>query len=208
MFDSNTTNPLDAAYRETPPWEIGAAQPELLALLDEFPPASPALDLGCGTGELVLALARRGLDVLGVDASLAAIELAHAKADALSQDLRARVEFRVGDALKPTQLARQFATVVDTGFWHLFGPSVRENLVRELGAILRVGGKFYLLGFAFDSPMPNAPKQVREQEMRQLFTTERGWNILTVRAAKFSIRSARGSEVPALAACIERISIS
>jgi 2-polyprenyl-3-methyl-5-hydroxy-6-metoxy-1,4-benzoquinol methylase len=56
---------FNAAYRETPPWEAGKAQPALLALFDAFPPAGPALDLGCGTGEPSPALARRGLAVLG-----------------------------------------------------------------------------------------------------------------------------------------------
>ena len=30
---------FDAAYRETPPWEVGKPQPALLALFDEVPPA-------------------------------------------------------------------------------------------------------------------------------------------------------------------------
>jgi len=49
---------FDAAYQETPPWDIGAGQPALLALFDEFPPAGPALDVGCGAGALVFALRR------------------------------------------------------------------------------------------------------------------------------------------------------
>jgi hypothetical protein len=58
---------FDSAYGETPPWDIGAAQPDLIALFNEYPPAGPVLDLGCGTGDLALALARRGLTVLGID---------------------------------------------------------------------------------------------------------------------------------------------
>jgi|SRR5579859_1759554 len=63
-----------AAYGETPPWDVGQPQPAWLALLDESPPAGPALDVGCGTGELEPALAGRGLSVLGVDLAAAAIE--------------------------------------------------------------------------------------------------------------------------------------
>jgi 2-polyprenyl-3-methyl-5-hydroxy-6-metoxy-1,4-benzoquinol methylase len=72
---------FDAAYREMPPWDVGKPQPAMLALLDEFPPAGPVLDVGCGTGELALALAERGLQVLGVDLAAAAIEKARAKAE-------------------------------------------------------------------------------------------------------------------------------
>ena len=41
-----------SAYGETPPWDIGEAQPDLIALFNEYPAASPVLDLGCGTGDL------------------------------------------------------------------------------------------------------------------------------------------------------------
>ena len=73
---------FDAAYRERPPWDVGEPQPALMALLDEYLPTGPVLDVGCGTGELALALAQRGLTVLGVDLAEAAIAQARAKATA------------------------------------------------------------------------------------------------------------------------------
>ena len=33
---------FDSAYGETPPWDIGAAQPDLIALFNEYPPAAPS----------------------------------------------------------------------------------------------------------------------------------------------------------------------
>src|SRR5262245_1213642 len=93
---------FDSAYGETPPWDIGEAQPDLIALFNEYPPAGPVLDLGCGTGDLALALARRGLTVLGIDLAEAAIHQARAKAAAVA-DVGRLTEFRVGDALHPAQ---------------------------------------------------------------------------------------------------------
>src|SRR5690606_4973053 len=89
---------FDAVYQDVPPWDVGGPQPALEALLDEFPPAGPALDLGCGSGDQAIALARRGLEVVGVDFGEAAGEQARAKAAALPPELAGRLEFRVADA--------------------------------------------------------------------------------------------------------------
>lgn len=195
---------FDSTYRETPPWDIGQPQPALMALLDEYPPAGPVLDVGCGTGELALALAQRGFDVLGLDLAEAAIAQARAKAATAAPGAGRLVEFRVGDALHPALFPGPFGAVVDSGFFHLFGPLEREHFAHELAATLAAGGRYYLLGFAIASPVPNAPRQVLESELRALFAPERGWRVLALRPARFLIRSARGNDVSAIAACIER----
>ncbi|MCW5893171.1 MAG: class I SAM-dependent methyltransferase [bacterium] len=73
--------------------------PRLLAALGRWAPGARRLvDLGIGTGDLVVALARRGFDVVGVDRSAPMLEVARAKVAAaalprpprlLEQDLRA-----------------------------------------------------------------------------------------------------------------------
>jgi SAM-dependent methyltransferase len=73
-FDSSSLHDFfDSAYDGGPPWDIGGPQPDLIALLDQFPPASPALDVGCGTGDLTFALADRGWHVPGIDSAKVAI---------------------------------------------------------------------------------------------------------------------------------------
>jgi SAM-dependent methyltransferase len=195
---------FDAAYKETAPWDIGEPQPALLALFEAYPPAGPVLDVGCGTGDLALALARRGLKVLGVDSAPGAIAKARAKASSVMPDVARQVEFQVGNALHPELFPGPFGAVVDSGFFHLFGAPERQRFAQELATALVPGGRYYLLGFAIDSPMISSPRQVREDELRTLFAPKQGWRILALHPARFEVRVAAGG-VPSIAACFERV---
>ena len=196
---------FDSVYRETPPWEVGEAQPALSALLDEHPPADPVLDVGCGSGDFALALARRGLHVLGVDVVEAAIAQARAKAAAEPDAVSRLLEFQAADALRPTLLGRRFGAVVDSGFFHLFDDERRDRFVDELADALLPGGRYYLLAFMVEFDLPNTPLKVGEDELRARFTVEKGWRILTMRPAQFESRIA---PVAAVAACFERIALT
>lgn len=193
---------FDSIYRETPPWEIGAAQPAMSALLDEHPPTGPVLDVGCGSGDLAIEVARRGVQVLGIDVVETAIAQARAKADAQPPEVARLLEFQAADALRPTLLQRRFGAAVDSGFFHLFEQDQRDQLAEELAVTLVPGGRYYLLAFATEFDMPNTPLRVTEDELRARFTAGKGWRILAMRPAKFESRIA---PVPAVAACIERL---
>ena len=131
-FGHDPRDYFDSAYREPAPWDLGGPQPALYELLAEHPPAGPILDVGCGTGNLSIALARDGATVLGVDLPAAAIEQARAKLAALPPDVVDRIEFRVADAFQLARLDRQFGAVVDSGFFHLFTRDDGDRFVREL----------------------------------------------------------------------------
>jgi SAM-dependent methyltransferase len=193
---------FDSIYQETPPWDIGAAQPALTALFDEHPPAAPVLDVGCGSGDLAIELARRGVEVLGIDVVEAAIQQARERAAALSPDAARLATFEVGDALHPSRLGRRFGAVVDSGFFHLFDQDHRDRLAREIAATLLPGGRYYLLAFATEFPVPNTPLKVTDDELRARFTEANGWRTLALRSASFESRIA---PVPAVAAVFERL---
>jgi SAM-dependent methyltransferase len=189
-------------YQAAAPWDVGEEQPALSALFATFPPSGPVLDVGCGTGDLAIALARRGLAVLGVDFVQAAIVEAESRAALLPSDVRQRLEFRVADAMRPSALGAPFGAVVDSGFLHLFDDAERDRFATDLARALRPGGRYYLLAFAVTFPGPHMPRAVEEIEVRRRFTPAAGWRILHCEPASFASRVA---EVPALAACIERI---
>lgn len=192
---------FDMMYSQPAPWDVGAPQPGLVELFDEFAPAGPVLDVGCGTGDLAIALARRGLEVVGVDFVEAAIIEAWRRAESLPPEDAARLTFEVGDATKPSALGRRFGAVVDSGFLHVLDAGQRDAFVAELANTLTPGGRYYLQAFAVEYDVPNTPLRVTEEELRARFSEAAGWRIVALRSTGFVNRVA--PPVPAVAACIE-----
>ena len=199
-------DPLDffnSVYQDIPPWDIGAPQPAMSALLGRYPPGSPILDVGCGSGDLSIYLAQLGYQVLGIDFVEKAIANAWEKAGTLPAPVKLLLDFQVADALKPSSLQRQFGAVVDSGFFHLFDSEQCDRLVDEIAQVLLPGGHYYLHEFAVDFPLPNLPRQITAEELQVRFTQEKGWRIKEIQAVEFLSRVA--PPVPAIYAWIERL---
>jgi SAM-dependent methyltransferase len=201
IFQRLSRTLFDAAAAEgAAPWEIGRAQPALVELLEEYPPRGPVLDVGCGTGDLVLHLAQRGLDVFGVDFSEAAIRLAKHKAGNLPLPAGS-IKFEVADATHPALLAEKFGAVVDSGFMHMLGAAAQDRFLRELALVLPAGGRYYVLALAARRrglvPRPG----ISDHQLETWFAIERGWSLLELRTSQFQLR---GKAEPAIVACAER----
>lgn len=194
---------FSAVYAHTAPWDIGAAQPAMVALLEAHPPASPILDAGCGSGDLAIHLAQLGHEVIGVDFVAAAVSAAQERMQALPAAVAQRLRFQVGDALRPSAFGQQFGAVVDSGFLHLLDPAQTDAYVGELAQAIRPGGRYYLHAFAVEFPAPNLPREVTASEIQARFTEAAGWRIQTIAAATFLSQVA--PPTPAICACVERI---
>ena len=99
--------------------------------LMRFAPAT-VLDAGCGTGRVARELARRGVDVVGVDIDEAMLATARSKAPALTWH---RADLATVD------LGRRFAAVVLAGNVMLFvAPGTEGVVVANLARHLEPGG--------------------------------------------------------------------
>ncbi len=99
--------------------------------VERFAPAS-VLDAGCGTGRVGRELARRGLDVVGVDLDPAMLATARRKAP--------RIDWHLAD-LATVDLARSFDAAVLAGNVMIFlTPGSEPAVVANIARHLRPGG--------------------------------------------------------------------
>jgi SAM-dependent methyltransferase len=124
--------------------------------------AGTVVDLGCGTGALARALARRGFDVVGVDASAAMIRRARAAAS--------RARFRRASIESFTLPRCDAVTALGEVFSYVHGSSRRASpaaLFRRIARALQVGGVL-----AFDALVDGPPMNYRT------WTSGRDWAVL------------------------------
>ena len=159
------TNPFDAMYHGTPPWEIGHPQPAIVRAIDAGRVRGALLDVGCGTGENALYAAARGLSVVGLDASPRAISIARRKA----QGRKSQVELIVGDAFKLSALRRRFGTVLDCALFHSFTDPARELYARSLASVMAPGATLLLFCFSDEEPAWGGPRRVTQADLHATF---------------------------------------
>ena len=169
MDQTPTISRFEDFYKnQTPPWVIGEPQPAVVALVEAGAISGRVLDVGCGTGEHTILLARAGYDVLGVDGAPTAVE--QARRNAADQGVDAR--FEVADALDLGE-SPGYDTIVDSALFHIFDDGERATYVRSLHAAVRPGGVLHLLALS-DAGRGFGP-QVAEATIRDAFGV--GWEI-------------------------------
>jgi SAM-dependent methyltransferase len=142
--------PRGAAYDER--WsELAATGANVhgeVDLICRFEPRS-VLDAGCGTGRVAVELARRGVDVVGVDLDPAMLEQARAKAPELVWLVGDLASVVVGDG---DGGRRRFDVVAAPGNVLIFlEPGTEAAVVANLAAHLRPGGRL-VSGFTLGGP--------------------------------------------------------
>lgn len=111
----------------------------------ELVPGERVLDVGCGPGRHALALARRGIEVVGVDLSEDFVALAREAAAA--EALPAR--FEVGDVRELTYRAEFDAVMcLCQGGFGLLGGRDEPRVFERIAAAVRPGGRLALTAFS------------------------------------------------------------
>jgi SAM-dependent methyltransferase len=135
----------DRRYREDDlPWDVRRPEPRLIELIEQLdPPSRIALDLGCGTGDNAMELARRRFTAVGVDVAGRAVELARRRAEEGGLD---NVRFECASVLEPLPVTPETAGVaVDRGCFHTLGEADRQTYARRVSEALAPGGWWLLL---------------------------------------------------------------
>lgn len=105
----------------------------------------PCLELGCGTGRLLIPVAEAGVDVIGVDASKPMVARARRKVAALPDEVRARITLHEGD-MRTFSFPQQFALIYIPfrAFLHLMQVSDQLVALRNIHRHLQPGGRLVL----------------------------------------------------------------
>ncbi len=108
---------------------------ELVFSLLEVKPGKAVLDVGCGTGNYTIELAKRGADVTGIDSSEEMLLWARQKV----KDERVKVNFQVADALNLPFPDSSFDAVLSNGL--LCFLKEPEMALMEMHRVLKPGGR-------------------------------------------------------------------
>ncbi len=141
------------------------------------------LDVGCGTGENALFLARNGFTVFGIDLARGAIKSARAKA----VERGVKATFEVGNALATGFEKDYFDNVIDSGLFHTFEDQYRPVYVAEIARVLRRRGKYFMLCFNDKEPTDwGGPRRVTREEIEETFSPR--FDISYIRDVFFATR--------------------
>ena len=107
--------------------------------------AHSVLDVGCGTGTLIVILKRRysAVEVVGVDPDSKALQRARKKAKRAG--VSAQLDHGFADELPYGE--RSFDRVFSSFMFHHLNEDERERTSREVLRVLKPGGSFHLLDF-------------------------------------------------------------
>ena len=128
-------------------WQIDV--PFYLAMAKET--GGPVLELACGTGRVLLPLARAGFDVTGIELSQAMLDKLQAKLDKEPREVQARVALKCGD-MRDYRFTQKFRLVfcAFNSFLHLMTTEDQLACLHSVREYLADDGRLVIHIFAPD----------------------------------------------------------
>jgi len=158
----------DADYRDDrhPLWDTGQPSGELKRVVEERTiRPSRAVELGCGSGNDAIFLARRGFEVTAIDIAPSALSQAQQKARKAGVSVR----WLLADVLAPPNL-KPFDFIYDRGCYHGLRGQHLAAYLETLRRFSRPGTRFLLLAGNPNGPaLDYGPPGVTEEEIREDF---------------------------------------
>jgi SAM-dependent methyltransferase len=135
----------------------------------------PVLEVGCGTGRVLIPTARAGVEIVGLDLSPYMLDVCRANLAQEPPDVRARVQLVEGD-MRDFALGRAFAlaTIPFRPFQHLTTAEDQMACLRAIHRHLAPGGRLILDLFNPSIPYLAAPERLEEWEDVPAFTMPDG----------------------------------
>lgn len=171
------------------PWESASLDEGFRPWIDRVAqerPAARALDLGCGTGTVALALSAAGMDVSALDLAGQALSLARARPGA------ERVTWIEGDVLSAT-IAGRFDFVCDRALLHVLSPAQHRLYAQRVSSWLAPGGVLVLTAHSEQAPSELGTVRMSTRMVAELFD-----GLLAIESVeRCAMKGPAGSEVPA-----------
>lgn len=187
------TNRFDKRYKTGDlPWNINRPDYNLVGIVESHPvKPCKALDIGCGTGDNVIWLAREGFDVTGVDYAETAIKQARIKAK--ESDINS--VFHTIDFLKNRVPGAPFGFIFDRGCFHSFNKaSERKLYARNVSGHLEKDGLWLTLtGNVDDGRLEIGPPKLTAKDV--VSAVEPYFEILSLASGRFDSNDTHPSKI-------------
>ena len=183
-LESYYDNSIAAYYDASPVVTSRADVAFYVNRVKEF--GEPALELGCGSGRVTLAVAQAGFLITGVDLSPQMLARAEQKLANMPEEIRARVRLVQGN-MTNFDLGRRFPLVIIPfrPFQHLLEVQQQLDCLERVGKHLEPGGRLVLDFFQTDARRMHDPEFLKARQVKEYEMPGGRWVRLTERLRAF-----------------------